>query len=63
MVASKLSELLLWNLACEYEKYGKFRVASELFYQFKKIFPGSDFYWAARCKEIITAYNFCQDEY
>ena len=22
---AKLSELLLWNLACEYEKYGKFR--------------------------------------
>jgi hypothetical protein len=60
---AKLSELLLWNLACEYEKYEKFRIASELFYQFKKIFPGSSFYWTARFKEITTAYNFCQDEY
>lgn len=60
---AKLSELLLWNLACEYEKYEKFRVASELFYQFKKIFPGSDFYWNARFKEIVTAYKFCQEEY
>jgi hypothetical protein len=60
---AKLNELILWNLACEYEKYEKFRIASELFYQFKKIFPGSSFYWSARLREITTAYNFCQDEY
>jgi hypothetical protein len=60
---AKLSELLLWNLACEYEKYEKFKIANELFYQFKKIFPGSSFYWQARFKEITNAYNFCQDQY
>lgn len=60
---AKLSELLLWNLACEYEKYEKFKIANELFYQFKKIFPGSSFYWRARVKEITNAYNFCQDQY
>lgn len=60
---AKLSEMLLWNLACEYEKYEKYRVSSELFYQFKKIFPGSAFYWTARYKEIATAYQYCQDQY
>lgn len=60
---AKLSELLLWNLGCEYEKHEKFRIASELFYQFKRIFPGSDFYWNARVREIFSAYKFCLDEY
>jgi hypothetical protein len=60
---AKLSELILWNIAFEYEKIDKFRVASELYNQFKKLFPGSQFYWTARYKEILTAYNFCQYEY
>jgi hypothetical protein len=60
---AKLSELILWNIAAEYEKCEKFRVASELYSQFKKLFPGSTFYWAARYKEIVTAYKFCQHEY
>jgi hypothetical protein len=59
----QLSEIILWNLACEYEKYGKHHVASEFFAHFKKIFPGSSFYWTARYKEIINIYTFCLDSY
>lgn len=60
---AKLSELLLWNLANEYEKFEKWKPASELYGQFKKIFPGSQFYWLARYKEIVDSYKYSQEEY
>jgi hypothetical protein len=60
---AKLSELLLWNLANTYESYEKYKAASELYNQFKKIFPGSSFYWLSRYKEITVSYKYSQNEY
>lgn len=60
---AKLSELLLWNLANAYEGYEKYKAASELYNQFKKIFPGSSFYWLSRYKEITVSYKYSQNEY
>lgn len=59
----RLNELILWNLATQYEKKSDFILASELYSLFKKLFPGSRFYWTARHKEIINSFKFCQHEY
>lgn len=56
-----LSELVLWNLANLYEKYGRLRLACEVFSQFKKIFPGSEFYWLSRYKEIVVSYKMAKE--
>jgi hypothetical protein len=58
-----LSELALWNLANEYERYDKLKPACELYGQFKKIFPGSQFYWLSRYKEIMSAYKISKEEF
>lgn len=60
---AKMSELILWNLANEYERYDKLKGACELYGQFKKIFPGSEFYWSARYREIKVAYQLAMDDY
>jgi hypothetical protein len=58
-----LSELVLWNLAMSYEKEEKFNVAAEMFGYFRKLFPGSNFYWTSRYKEIKNNYMGCKSYY
>lgn len=60
---ARLNELILWNLAAQYEKKENFPLATELYAIFKKLFPGSRFYWTARYKEIFCSYKYCQYEY
>jgi hypothetical protein len=58
-----LSELVLWNLAMSYEKEQKFNIAAEMFGFFRKLFPGSSFYWTSRHKEIKNSYMGCKSYY
>lgn len=60
---AQLNELLLWNLAFHYEKKENFVVASGLYNLFKKMFPGSQFYWESRYKEILMTYLYCHEYY
>ena len=60
---AQLNELLLWNLGFHYEKRENFVVASGLYSLFKKMFPGSQFYWESRYKEILMSYLYCHEYY
>ena len=44
-----------------YEKIEKAVAAAEMFSFFKRLFPGSVFYWVARFKEIKNAYIVCRE--
>ena len=60
---AQLNELLLWNLAFQHENKDNFVIASELYGLFKRMFPGSLFYWRARHKEILTTYKYTHECY
>lgn len=54
---SRLAEYILWEFGNLNLKLGKFVEAYECFSFFKKLFPGSKFYWEARLKEIETLFK------
>jgi hypothetical protein len=60
---ARLSELILWNLALFNEELGNNILAAEMFYNFKKIFPGSVYYWKSRYREIVSSRKICLPYY
>jgi hypothetical protein len=60
---AQLNEFVLWNLAFYYEKKENFVLSSSLYSVFKKMFPGSSFYWESRYKEILMCYQYCHQAY
>lgn len=55
----RFGEIILWNLAIVYEQQEKYYMAAEMFSHFRRLFPGSRFYWTARIKEIKDTEKSC----
>lgn len=55
----RFSEIILWNLGIVYEDQEKYYMAAEMFSHFRRLFPGSRFYWTARIKEIKDTEKSC----